>query len=514
MQSETKKQSIIGTWSGSAAVVCLALMLGFVSTGYGDTIIGDWESTMDGWEVSDSNFVATSGMTPGATLHNHSLGVTDPLEGWRQIIDKSWGGWWQLTPFQNATTVSVDVTMIASEWTLSPDNNDGIKPLDNLIVTGPSNWWEQISPATYPDFNSDANRVGYWKPEDGDKTVTYTFNLAARGTDTFVKLIFVTNRGAVDTVGHIYFDNARIITVPLTVSKCNVTAGKTQYIGDGDYNDMKDVFTASGTLALPPDINDVNKVEVAITSTTYDDVIYTETLTDFVPAVVNAKAKYTHSAKVTKGYEGVITSLTLDFRKGTFAIAAKNIDLTGLACPVQIKLTVGSYELKGNVYETAVNGTKTIPTRLMRLYNDKLVVTKAKATHSTKALSDTLSVSGDIAVADMNLIANEPNLVNEDVNITWGDVNDTNNQTFTIPAHSFKASKTGHIYKCSKVEADANDANVGVVAATIDLDKCTFTVSIKNASGLYATKAGAAVFGINFNTQNGEFNEEDDYTLP
>jgi hypothetical protein len=299
----------------------------------------------------------------------------------------------------------------------------------------------------------------------------------------------------------------------MTVSKCNVTAGKTQYIGDGDYNDMKDAFTASGTVELPPDINDVNEVEVTITSTAYDDVIYAETLSDFVPAVVNAKAKYTHSAKVTKGHEGVITSLTLDFRKGTFAIAAKNLDLTGLACPFQLKFTLGSDELNGNADETVVNGTKLIPTRLMRLYDDKLVVTKAKAKHSTTPGSDTLSVSGDIAVADMNLITNEPNLCNEDVVIAWGD-GDGNDQTFVIPAHSFKVSKTGHIYKCSKVEADANDGNVGVVAATIDLDKATFTVSVKNATGIYADLAGQAVFGISFDTEEGTFDEEDNYALP
>jgi hypothetical protein len=512
MQSETKKQ--FGTWSGSAAVAFLALILCFASTGYGDVIIGDWESTMDDWEVSDSAFVATPGTTTGATLHDYSLGVTtDTQNGWRQIINKSWGGWWQLTPFQYATTVSVDVTMIASEWTLSPDSN-GIYPLQNLIVVGPSNWWEQISPVTYPDFNSDANRPGLWKPEDGDKTVTYTFNLAARGSDTFVKLIFVSNNiGDCDVNGHTYFDNAKIITSPLAVTKSKVKAGKTQYIGDEDYNDMKDDFEASGTVELPADINDITEVEVTITSTTYGDVIYTEALSDFNATVVNAKAKYTHSAKVTKGHEGVITSVTLDFRNGTFKIKAKNLDLTGLACPFQVKFTLGSDELNGNAEETVVNGTKVIPTRLMRLYDDKLVVTKAKAKHSTTALSDTLSVKGDIAVADMNLDANEPNLVNEDVVLAWGD-GDTNNQTFVIPAGSFKASKKGHTYKCSKVEADANDGNVGIVAATIDLDKATFTVTVKNADNLYATPLGTAWFGISFDTEEGTFDEEDDYTLP
>jgi hypothetical protein len=149
----------------------------------------------------------------------------------------------------------------------------------------------------------------------------------------------------------------------------------------------------------------------------------------------------------------------------------------------------------------------------MRLYDDKLVVTKAKAKHSTTALSDMLSVSGDIAVADMNLYANEPNLCHRDVILTWGD-GDVNTKTFVIPAGNFKASKKGHIYTCSKVAADVNEGDEGVVAATIDLDKCTFTASVKGASGLFADMAGTAVFSVTFDTEQGTFDEKDDYTLP
>jgi hypothetical protein len=143
----------------------------------------------------------------------------------------------------------------------------------------------------------------------------------------------------------------------------------------------------------------------------------------------------------------------------------------------------------------------------MRLDHDTLVVTKAKAKRDTLPGYDSISVIGEIAVADMNLDANEPNLCNKDVMLTWGDVNNTNTQTFTVPAGSFKASRKGHVYKCNRI-------NVDIVNAAIDLDKCTFTVSIKNANGIYADKLGDAVFGINFATQQGTFDEEDNYTLP
>ena len=131
---------------------------------------------------------------------------------------------------------------------------------------------------------------------------------------------------------------------------------------------------------------------------------------------------------------GKITSLTLDLRKRTFAITGKNLNLTGLACPLELKFAMGSYELKGHADETIVNGTKTlIPTRLMRLYKDTLVVNKAKAKHNSgKGFSDTLSVTGDIAVIDTDV-----NLCNYDVNFVWG------NQQFNVRRASLRHLKPG-----------------------------------------------------------------------
>jgi hypothetical protein len=128
----------------------------------------------------------------------------------------------------------------------------------------------------------------------------------------------------------------------------------------------------------------------------------------------------------------------------------------------------------------------------MRMYKDTLIVTKAKVKNSTSALSDSLSVSGEIAVED---IAGS-NLASQDVNVIWGA------QTFTIPSSSF-AAKTGHSYKCSKVPVDSN----GLVTATIDLDKCTFAVSIAKAN--INAVSGDVVFGLRF----ADFNETDGVNL-
>ena len=500
MQFRTKKQ-FIGTWSGSVAVACLALMLGFASTGYGDVILGNFESadSNDGWGggSNDVNAILVPDSNVGVTLGLGSLQLTPVAAG------AYWGIVWEGSPLDlTDANFQFDLTMVASEW----GGSTWTKIADKVAINsdGPSGW-KEFGPGV-PDNNVTVINRDTGVPTDfdwgawsGDVNKTYTANVSnydATGATWMQVAISVQDANVLDT-GHFYFDNMRLITPDMIVSKSKVTAGKTQYNDDGNYDDMKDALTVSGTAVLPTDVNDIEEVGVIITSLADGEVIYTETLSGFDPDVVNRTGKYKYTAKVTSGHAGKITSLALDFRKGTYSLAAKNVDLTGLACPFEVGITLGSYELSGNAYESAVNGTKTIPTRLMRMYKDTLIVTKAKAKNGTSALSDSLSVSGEIAVEDINdANLDEPDLAAQDVNIVWG------SQTFTVPAGSFEPGK-GHSYKCSKI-VDPN----GIVTAAIDFDKCTFTVSIAKAN--ISAVHGDVAFGLLF----GDFNEADSYTLP
>ncbi|MGA2071727.1 MAG: glycoside hydrolase family 5 protein [Sedimentisphaerales bacterium] len=279
-------------------------------------------------------------------------------------------------------------------------------------------------------------------------------------------------------------------TAALTITKCKVTAGKTQGQDSDDISNIKDAFDASGTFASSPVIlSSVTQIDVNIVSAD-GNIIYSESVDYNTSLIANGKYGFTH--KLTKGQAGYINSLKIDFNKKTFAVKAQNINLTGLACSLRLDLAFGNYIMSGEANEAVVNGKKTlIPTRLMRLYKDTLVVNKAKAKHNSgKVFSDTLSVTGDIAVIDTDV-----NLCNYDVNFVWG------NQLFNVAPGKFKASKTGHLYKCTK---DANDANgdPGVVTAQVDIDKATFTLSVNKANGLDASSASIP-FGISF----ADFNE-------
>ena len=268
----------------------------------------------------------------------------------------------------------------------------------------------------------------------------------------------------------------------IAIAKCTVTAGKTQ---------GQDIFSASGAIDFPADLdfNHVNNIDVNIISLTDGASIYAETVDS---SVVKEKLKYTH--KIPRSGAGAITSLVIDSQKNTFSINAQNVDLTGLACPVELKFAMGSYELKGHADETIVNGKKTlIPTRLMRTYKDTLVVNKVKAKHnSKKATSDMLSVTGDIAVIDTDV-----NLYNEDVNFFWGV------QTVCFPQGIFKASGTGHLFKGSIAICYAGDWTA-TVKAQVDMNKATFTLSSNGAITVdAASDPNPIAFGIHF----ADFNE-------
>jgi hypothetical protein len=270
----------------------------------------------------------------------------------------------------------------------------------------------------------------------------------------------------------------------MTVTKCTITAGKTQ---------GQDSFALSGTFSnIPIDFSQAASIDVNI-STDREQIYYKSIECNSSPYVKKGKFVYTH--KIPKGQPGEITSLTIDPAKRTFAMAATNVDLTGLSCPVHLEMTMGYYTLTGDANEAIVNGKSVlIPTRLMRTYDDTLVVSNAVAKRGAKPSSDSLSVKGGISVDNIGV-----NLCNEDVNFIWG------NRVFRVSQGRFTASKTGHLYKCSKVVADTSNGSAGLVTASIDIDNAVFTVLVSAADSLDVTSDYIA-FGVNF----GDFNEIDD----
>ena len=204
--------------------VCLVLAMASVSLALDPppivppALVGNWEGTMDGWTAQGTS-MAFPGQANGATLGTGSLGVL-AQDGWQAAIKSEYGAWYQETPFTNNTIFSIDVTVIASEWIMTGVSPEwGVKPLEALVMAGPGNgWWEQLSPVTSPDFDGLGDRLGVWKPEDGDKTVTYTFAIPGEGPQPYDSLTLYTNSGTTTQHGLVYMDNARIIPEPATMT--------------------------------------------------------------------------------------------------------------------------------------------------------------------------------------------------------------------------------------------------------------------------------------------------------
>jgi hypothetical protein len=342
-----------------------------------------------------------------------------------------------------------------------------------------------LTAATYVPGTLDSNTAYYWRVDEN-------------------------NVGGL-TAGEVWSLKTKYI-LPLTIAKCTVSAGKTQGADSTDVNNIKDSITISGTADFPPDANLATQIEVNIISVTDagNDVVYLETIEDFNGYLNSNGNKINYSYKVPKFHAGAITSLKIDYTKNpkTFSLTASKVDLTGLGGDMRLEFLMSSCTITGDANEAIVNKKKLIPTRLMRMYDDTLLVTKAKATHkTTKALSDTLSVTGEIAIEDINNTnMDEPNLVLRDVNFIWGD------QTFSVPDHNFVAAKTGHKYTVKKA---VSDVNAGLVSATIDFDKCVFTFSVKDANNLQALPDYTDVtFGINYGIGDAnDFSETADVNL-
>ena len=190
---------------------------------------------------------------------------------------------------------------------------------------------------------------------------------------------------------------------------------------------------------------------------------------------------------------GAKKSFKLDFKTHKFSFIAQNVNLSGLSCPLKVGVDIAGFDANTSVDETIVNGKKPIPINLLTGVKNSLRVDKIKVKHGK---TDSLAVSGGFSV---NSVENaEANLVDSvfDVNLAG--------QSFSIPAKSFKG-KNGK-FTCSNVKLDGG---IGIAAAAFDFNKCTFTLTIKNAS-IDAYPGETVKFAINF----ANFTEDSEVLIP
>jgi len=264
------------------------------------------------------------------------------------------------------------------------------------------------------------------------------------------------------------------------VTKCTVTAGSKV---------NSDKISFSGTMgASADDFNDANNIiKVTISS---DDIVSPCDLTFPIDANTFKKGKYNYS----KTANGVKKSFTYNVKTRKFSFSASNVDLSGLGCPLNMRIEIDGYVGTAEIDEVIVNGPRVpIPILLMMGVKDVLRVDKCTVKHGKDPDTDQLSVKGAFAVRDMDV-----NMVEEEF------VASLDAQTFTLPAGSFKAGKGK--FTCSK--AEVTEAGGGTADATFNFNLCSFILTIKNTN--IPVIPGDVDFGAAF----ADFNEVDRITFP
>jgi hypothetical protein len=169
-----------------------------------------------------------------------------------------------------------------------------------------------------------------------------------------------------------------------------------------------------------------------------------------------------------------VTSFSCDTNTGAMKFSGKNLELTGLSCPITLQVQIGAYSATVEMEEEIVNGPKKpCPLPLLMGVYDSLDVTKEKTKKSTKPDSDSVSISGTFTI-DGSFDTGQPVII------------EIGSDTFTIPGNAFIEKKGS--YSCK-----SHDTGNGLVTAKFDTVKCTFTIKIKNTT---VSDSGAVDFEI------------------
>jgi sugar lactone lactonase YvrE len=257
----------------------------------------------------------------------------------------------------------------------------------------------------------------------------------------------------------------------LQINKCSVTAGKKE---DTDKIAFSGLMTATA--------EDFN---IAAGSSN-DNFIWITISCEGMNCVLTVPVNSETWKKGKFSYSGTEYDIKKSFKynagTGDFSFAASNLGLSSLICPIMVDITIGGFSANTENDESVVNGAKPIPIKFLMDERNSFRVDKSKFTRDKITNNITrFTISGGFSVADIS----NANMADNDFTVQLA------GQTFTIPAHNFKANKKGDKYTCSKA-----DISNGIVYAKFDFNKCTFTLTIKNTKISYAP--GNAEFGIEF----------------
>ena len=288
---------------------------------------------------------------------------------------------------------------------------------------------------------------------------------------------------AVNTCGTSFFSKSNSgftslnpTTHSILIRKCSVAA---------DNSDNNDMISISGLMNA--EFNDVNNADV-IEVNIYSDDINTPCVQTFP---IDGNTFKNGRFRCSQTFNSLKTSFVFNTKTSKFSFTAKNIDLSGLTCPFNIRIEIGSFIVESEVNEAVVNGPRRpIPINLLMGLRDSLRIDKFKV-KSSSSNTGWLSAKGGFSVSDVDVNMADSNFI-----VTLS------GQAFTIPLHSFRENKDR--FTCSNIKL----SDGSIASADFNFRTCVFTLTIKKAN--ISAASGPADFSIDF----AEFSETAEVLLP
>jgi hypothetical protein len=251
------------------------------------------------------------------------------------------------------------------------------------------------------------------------------------------------------------------------VQKCDVKAGKTRGLDSISMSGLLDVLEADFLLA-----DDGGDQEITIS---VDSDYFADPKEWIFPITSQTLRRGVYT------YSDAGKSFSFDSRTGRFAFSAGNCDLTGLTCPIDVSIEIGDYVAEfDDLGEGLVNGTKPCPPQLLMGAVNSLQVSRPPVVTFGKTIAaDTLTVDGYFTIEG-----------------TYDDVSDlvihVGDQDFTVDRGLITSRGKMILESCANAGAYCDNSG-GLVTATFDFSKCTFRLTLRNAT---LTGSGIVPFGF------------------
>ncbi len=259
----------------------------------------------------------------------------------------------------------------------------------------------------------------------------------------------------------------------ISVNKCKVVDGK---------KPGTDKISLSGKMnPAYGDINEANFIRLTIDSNYIN-----------LPKVITLPISNRDYIKTGKfSYSGtdsndIKSSFKLDLNTHKFSLSARNLDLSGLSCPINVRINTSNFDANICVDETIANGKKPVPINLLTGIKNSIRVDNLKLKQGD---TGSFTVKGGFSVYDADV-----NIASEALFVKFG-------LPYTIPAYNIKVNKSNTKFTFSKVKLYDGLNLVGIASGYFDLKKCTFFINMKNI-GSYPGYNELFILGFK------DFNEE------